>query len=79
MLRLLLHGQVMMCSAAVSPVSGVPEGTCLAYRRLILNQCCFRGHPKSFCNNIGPPLPTCAMHKVVSYLGSCGRAGRASA
>jgi hypothetical protein len=25
----------------------------LAYRGLILNQCCFLGHPKSFCNNIG--------------------------
>jgi hypothetical protein len=28
---------------------------------------------------LGPPLPTCAMHKVVNYLGHCGRAGRASA
>jgi hypothetical protein len=26
----------------------------------------------------GPPLPTCAMHKVVSYPDRCGRAGRAT-
>jgi Tripartite tricarboxylate transporter family receptor len=28
---------------------------------------------------VGPPLPTCAVHKVVSYLRYCGRAGRTAA
>jgi hypothetical protein len=27
----------------------------------------------------GPPLPTCAVHKVVSYLRYYGRAGRTAA
>ena len=28
---------------------------------------------------IGPPLPTCAVHKVVGYLRYCGRASRTAA